>query len=152
MCHFWARELENCLQVRPLLCLSELCDNYFTFLLKFVHREKDLVILECISRVHSLNCVRVVSNPWTAACHASLCITNSQSLLKLMWSSQLCHPTISSSVVPFSSSLQSFTASGSFSKSQFLASGGQTIGSLASVFPMNIQDWFPLGWTDWIFL
>ena len=84
MCHFWARELENCLQVRPLLCLSELCDNYFTFLLKFVHREKDLVILECISRVHSLNCVRVVSNPWTAACHASLCITNSQRLLKLM--------------------------------------------------------------------
>ena len=62
-----------------------------------------------------------------------------------------CHPTISSSVVPFSS-LQSFPASGSFPKSQFFASGGQSIGvsALASVLPMNIQDWFPLGWTGWI--
>ena len=63
--------------------------------------------------------------------------------------SQWCHPTISSSVIPFSSCLQSFPASGSFPVSQFLASGGQSIGvsALASVLPMNIQDWFPLGWT-----
>ena len=65
-----------------------------------------------------------------------------------------CHPTISSSVIPFSSSLQSFPASWSFPVSQFFTSDGQSIGvsALASVFPMNIQDWFPLGWTGWIFL
>ena len=65
-----------------------------------------------------------------------------------------CHPTISSSVVPFSSCLQSFPASGSFPKSQLFASGGQNIGvsASASVFPMNIQHWFPLGWTGWISL
>ena len=62
-----------------------------------------------------------------------------------------CHPTISSSVVPFSSCLQSFQASGSFQMSQLFASGGQSIGVSASssVLPMNIQDWFPLGWTGW---
>ena len=61
--------------------------------------------------------------------------------------SQWCHPTISSSVVPFSSRLQSFPASGSFQMSQFFASSGQTIGVSGStlVLPMNIQDWFPLG-------
>ena len=61
-----------------------------------------------------------------------------------------CHPTISSSVVPFSSHLQSFPASGSFQMSQFFASGGQSIRVSASpsVLPMNIQDWFPLGWTS----
>ena len=65
-----------------------------------------------------------------------------------------CHPTISSSVIPFSSCLQSFPASGSFQTSQFFASGGQSIGASASasVLPMNIQDWFPLGWTGWISL
>ena len=64
-------------------------------------------------------------------------------------SSRWCHPTISSSVVPFSSRLQSFSASGSFQISQFFISGGQSIGvsASASVLPMNIQDWFPLGWT-----
>ena len=68
--------------------------------------------------------------------------------------SQWCHPTISSSVIPFSSCLQSFPASGSFPTSQFLASGGQSIGALASasVLPMNIQDWFPLGLTGLISL
>ena len=68
--------------------------------------------------------------------------------------SRWCHPTISSSVVPFSSYLQSFPASGSFQMSQFFTSGGQSIGvsASASVLPMNIQDWFPLGWTGWIFL
>ena len=58
-----------------------------------------------------------------------------------------CHPTISSSVVPFSSFLQSFPASWSFQMSQFLASDGQSIGASASVLPMNIQGWFPLGLT-----
>ena len=65
-----------------------------------------------------------------------------------------CHPTISSSVVPFSSCLQSFPASGSFLMSQFFVSGGQIMGvsPSVSVLPMNIQDWFPLGLTGWISL
>ena len=68
--------------------------------------------------------------------------------------SRCCHPTISSSVVPFSSDLQFFPVSGSFPMSQFFASGGQSIGvsASASVFPMNTQYWFPLGWTGWISL
>ena len=69
-------------------------------------------------------------------------------------SSRWCHPTVLSSVTPFSSLLQSFPASGSFSLIQFFASGGPSIGVLASasVLPMNIQDRFPLGWTGWISL
>ena len=66
--------------------------------------------------------------------------------------SRWCHPAISSSVVPFSSCPQCFPASGSFQMSQFLASGGQSTGAsaLVSALPVNIQDWFPLGWTGWI--
>ena len=69
-------------------------------------------------------------------------------------SSQWCHPTISSSVIPFSSCLQYFLASESFLKSQLFTSGSQSIGTSvsASVLPMNIQDWSPLGWTGWISL
>ena len=68
--------------------------------------------------------------------------------------SRWCYPAISSSVVPFSSRLQSFTASGSLPMNQFFTSGGQRIGvsASASVLPMNIQDWFPLGLTGWISL
>ena len=69
-------------------------------------------------------------------------------------SSQWCHPTISSSATPCFSCLQSFPASGPFSMSQFFTSGGQSIGASISalVLPMNIQDWFSLGWAGWIFL
>ena len=68
--------------------------------------------------------------------------------------SQWCHPTISSSIIPFSFCLQSSPASGSFPMSQFFASRGQNIGASASasVFPINIQDWLPLGFTGWISL
>ena len=68
--------------------------------------------------------------------------------------SQWCHPTTSSSVVTYSSHLQSFPELGSLQMSQFYTSGGQIIGvsASASVLPMNTQDWFPLGWTDWISL
>ena len=68
--------------------------------------------------------------------------------------SQWCHPTTSSSVIPFSSCLRFFPASGSFPVSQFFASDGQSIraSASASVLPMNIQDWFPLRWTGWISL
>ena len=69
-------------------------------------------------------------------------------------SPQWCHPTISSSVIPFSSCPQSLPASGSIPMSRFFASGGLSIGVSASesVLPMNIQDWSPLGWTGWISL
>ena len=68
--------------------------------------------------------------------------------------SQWCHPTITSSIVPFSSHLQSFPASGFFPMSQFFTLGSQSIGVSAStsVLPMNTQDWFPLGWIGWISL
>ena len=101
----------------------------------------------------------VVSNsvtPWTAACQASLSIADSQT-----WTcsnscplNQWCHSTISYSVVPFSSCLQSFPASRSFPMSLFFISGGQSIGisASASILPMKTQDWSPLGWTGWISL
>ena len=103
--------------------------------------------------VKSLCHVWLFVTPWTAALQASLSITNSQGLLKLV-SSELVMPSISSSVVPLYSCLQSFPASVSLPVSQFFISGGQSSGvsASASVFPMNIQDWLPLGWTDWICL
>ena len=92
--------------------------------------------------------------PWTAACQASLTFTSPGACSNSCPSSQWCHPNFSSSDVPFSSCLQSFPASGSFQMSQFFALGGQRIGvsASASVFPMNIQDWSPLGWTGLISL
>ena len=106
------------------------------------------------SSVQSLIRVQLFVTPWTAARQASLSITNTRSLLKLIPLSQRCHPTISSSFVPFSSHLQSFPASGSFQMSQLFASGGHSIGvsTSASVLPMNIQGWFPLGLTGLISL
>ena len=108
-----------------------------------------------LSSVQSLCRVWLFAIPWTVAHQASLSITNSQSLLKLM-SIELVMPSnhlilccpllLLPSVFP--------TASGSFSMSHFFASGGQSIGvsTSASVLPMNIQDWFPLEWTGWISL
>ena len=83
-----------------------------------------------------LPCPSPTSRPWSNSC----------------LSSQWCHPTISSSVISFSSCVQSFIVSGSFLMSQFFTSHGQSIGASASasVLPMNIQDWFPLGWTGLI--
>ena len=94
------------------------------------------------------------ATPWTAACQASLSITNSGVYPNSCPLSRWCHPTMSSSVVPFFSCLQSLPASGSFQMSQFFTSGGQSIGVSAStsVLPMNTQDWSPLGWTGWISL
>ena len=98
--------------------------------------------------VQPLSHVRLFATPRTAARQASLSITNSQSLLKIM-SIESVRQSNHLSVIPFSSCLQSFPASGSFPMSQFFASGGQSIrvSASASVLPMNIQDWFPLGWT-----
>ena len=104
--------------------------------------------------VQSLCRVRLFGTPWTAARQASLSFTISQSLLKLMSIESVMHPTISSSVVPFSSCLQSFPASGSFLMSQLFASGSQSIGASASslVLPVKSQGWFPLGLTGLISL
>ena len=102
--------------------------------------------------VQSLSCVQLFVTPWTAACQASLPFNNSQSLLKLMSIELviqsnhlvLCHPLLLC--------FQSFPASGSFPMSQFFASGCQSIGASASasVLPMSIQGWFPLGLTGLI--
>ena len=91
---------------------------------------------------------------WTSAHQASLSITNPRVQPNPHPLNRWCHPTISSSVVPFSSFPQSLPASGSFQMSQLFASGGQSIGvsASASVLPVNTQDWSPLGWTGWIFL
>ena len=109
---------------------------------------------DSVSSVQSLSRVRLFVTPWTAAHQASLSITKSWSLLKLM-SIELVMP--SNHLIlchPISSCLQSFPASGSFPVSQFFPSGGRKIGvsASASVLPMNIQDWFPLEWTGWISL
>ena len=116
-------------------------------------KSKDLVFFFLFSSVQLLSCVWLFETPWTVAHQASLSITPG-ACSNLCPLSQWCHPTISSSVVPFTSCLQSFPASGSFPMSQFFPSGGQSIGvsASASVLPMNIQDIFPLGWTGWISL
>ena len=106
-----------------------------------------------ISSVQPLSPVQLFATPLTAAWQASMSITNSRSQLKLTSIELVMPSNVSSSVIPFSC-LQSFPASGSFQISQFFSSGGQGIGVLASasVLPVNIQDWFPLGWTGWISL
>ena len=111
------------------------------------------MILVCCSSVQLLSRVWLFVTPWTAACQASLSITSPQSCSNSCPLSWWCHPTVSSSVIPFSC-LQSFPASGSFSMNQLFTSGGQSIGASASasVLPMNIQYWFPLGLTDLISL
>ena len=102
--------------------------------------------------VKLLSHVRLFATPWIAACKASLSITNSWKSLKLMSISRWCHPTISSSVVPFSSCSQSLPASESFPMSQLFTWGGQRTGvsTSASVLPKNTQDWSPSEWTGWI--
>ena len=119
----------------------------------YIAHSKSIVILQ-FSTVQSLSRVRLFVTTWTTALQASVSITDSLSLFKLMSIGWWCHPTISFSVVPFSSRLQSFPASGSFQMSQFFTSGDQSNGvsASASVLLINIQDWFPLGWTGWISL
>ena len=106
------------------------------------------------SSIQSLSHVQLFATPWmqharppcpspNPGVHPNPCPSN-------WW----CHPTISSSVIPFSSCPQSFPASGSFQMNQLFSSGGQSIGVSVStsVLPMNTQDWSPLGWTGWISL
>ena len=102
--------------------------------------------------VQLLSHVQLSVTPWTTACQAFLSCTISQSLLSPL--NQWCYLTISSSVLAFSSCLQSFPTSGSFPISWFFTSGSQSIkaSASASVLPMNIQDWFPWGFIGLISL
>ena len=121
-----------------------------TFLMYF----RSFILLHCYYlSVQSFSRVRLC-DPWTTAGQASLSITNSQSLLKLMSIESVMPSNHLILCCPFSSRLQSFQASGCFQMSQFFTSGGQDIGVSHSspILPMNIQDWFPLGWTGWISL
>ena len=107
-----------------------------------------------VSSVQLLSHIQLFATLWTTAHQASLSIINSQSMLKLMSIESVMPSNLSSSAVPFSSCLQSFPTSGSFPMSQLFAPHGQSVGASASasVLPMNIQDWFPLGWTGLISL
>ena len=107
-----------------------------------------------LSLLFSLSVMSDSATPWPAAHQASLSFTSPGACSNSCPLSWWCHPTISSSVVPFSPCLQSFPASESFPMSQFFASGGQSIGASASasVLPMTIQGWFPLGLTGLISL
>ena len=109
-------------------------------------------LLITLSSVKLLSHVRLFVTPYTEARQSSLSSTNAQSLLKPMSIESVMHPSISSSVISFSFCLQSIPPSGSFPMNQLFASGGQSIGASASVLPMNIQDWFPLGLTGLISL
>ena len=122
--------------------------NWMFLKLSLFQTNYSFVVVQLLSRV------QISVTPWTAAHQASLSFTIPWSLLKLISINLWCHPTILSSVTPFSSCPQSFPASGSFPMSQLFTSGGQSIGASASasVLPMNIQDWFPLELTGLILL
>ena len=107
---------------------------------------------ETFSSFQSLSCVRLFVTPWTTAnsrppCPSPTPRVYSNTCPLCRW----CHATISSSVVPFSSHLQFFPASGSFQMSQLFTSGGQStrVSDSVSVLPMNTQDWSPLRWNGW---
>ena len=134
-----------CMYALPLttsLCLTPLSGYWLQKLINIFSRS-------WFSSVQSLSRVWLFATPQTAACHTSPSIPTHEAC-----SNSAIHPTISSSVIPFSSCLQSCPVSRSFQMSQFFASGGQSTGvsASASVLPMNIQDWFPIGLTGWISL
>ena len=130
----------------PRFLVYGVCFAFYRFIVTWDHN--------CFSSVQWLSHIHLFATPWTAAHQASLSITNSQSLLKLMSIESvissnhfiLCRPLF---LLP-----SIFPSIRVFSKSQFFILGGQSIGASASasVLPMNIQDWFPLGWTGWISL
>ena len=123
-----------------LICSSS---SEFLWLCGFFYQFSSVTQSCSILRPHGLQHARLLCPSPTPKAYSNSCP-----------SSQWCHPTISSSVIPFSSHLPSFPASGSFQMNQFFASGSQSIGASASasVLPMNIQDWSPLEWTGWISL
>ena len=120
------------------VCICIWSDNYIYIYIWSVQFSS--VAHPCPTLCHPMDC----STPGFPVCHLGACSNSCPS-------SRWCHPAISSSVIPFSCCPQSLQASGSFPMSQLFAWGGQSIGfsALASVLPMNIQDWSPLGWTGW---
>ena len=126
--------------LRPLIMLFVL---WILTLIQFSSIQFSHSVLSDSLRPHGLQHTRPPCPSPTPRVYSNSCLL-----------SRWCHPTVSSSVVPFSSRLRSFPASGSFPMSHFCTSGGQSIGvsGLTSVLPMNIQDWFPLRWSDWISL
>ena len=147
--YFWVKEIKLLSQrdigtimfIRALFTIIKMGTTY-------VHWQLNGYVV-----VQSLSHVWLFVTPWTAAHQAYSCPSPSPGACSNSCPlSQWCHPTISSSVVPFSSCLQYFPASGSFPMSQLVTSGGQNMGvsASASVNPMNIQDWFPVGLTSLI--
>ena len=124
---------------------------YYGICMKYFWKKSTVLILQLINlTVFIITSVQSLSRVWLVMDTSPTPRAYSNSCPSSRW----CHPTISSSVVPFSSCLQYFQASESFPMSQFFTLGGQSIGvsASASVFPMNIQDWFPLQLTDLISL
>ena len=122
---------------------------WFDSLVKVSYLSKGHIVT---ALVQLLSCVWLFATLWIAKHQASCPSPTPGACSNSCPLSQWCYPTISSSVVPFSSWLQSFPAWGSFPMSQFFTSGGQStvVWALASVLPMNVQDWFPLGLTGLI--
>ena len=143
-----------CLEIKHLQCGYKVICLFltlhpFSFAIRRLHlADIKSWDLRGISSVQLLSHVWLFENP----CQASLSIINSQNLLKFMSIKSVMSSNHLIFCCPFSWCLQSFPASESFPMSQFFPSGSQSIGVSASVFPMNIEDWFPLGWTGWIFL
>ena len=152
-----------CMCVYVCVCIH-VCMNICIYVYMCVHEYMYIcVVCVCIHvcvyeymllLLFSHSIVSDSATPWTAARQASLSLTISWSLLKLTSTESVIPSNHLTLCFPFSSCLQSFTASGSFLKSRLLSSGGQNIGASASasVFPMNIQDWFPVGLTGLISL
>ena len=135
----WRRDIENILD--DLWMTEALIKPKLNFMSSSV--QFSLSVLSDSLRPHGLKHTRPLCPSPTPTVYSNSCPL-----------SQWCHPTVSSSVIPFSSHLQSFPTSVSFQMSQLFASGDQSIGvsASASVLPVNIQDWFPLRWTGWISL
>ena len=122
-------------------CVCKICETYSLFLLGSSNEQHSKEWLSSVTQLCLTLCNPVdCSTPGFPGHHQLPELTQTMTRCP---SSQWCHPVISSSVVPFSC-LQSLPASGSFPVSQFFASGGQSIGGSASIFPVNIYDWFPL--------
>ena len=143
------------------LHLSQWTSLVNTILRKNVMCRKNVCVCVCsdiynrsVSQSVQCSVMSDSATPWTAARRPPCPSPTPGVYPKSCPSSRWCHPTISSSVFPFSFYLQSFPTSGSFQMSQLFTSGGQNIGvsASASVLPMNMQDSFPLGWTCWISL
>ena len=142
--YWWLRDAGSCIHV-----VSFVCSVQFSSLAQFSSVAQSCLTLFFFSPV-SNSLQPHEPQPARPPCPSLTPVVHPNSCPSSWW----CHPTISSSVIPFSSCPQSFPASGSFQMSQLFASGGQSTGvsASASVLPVNTQDWSPLGWTGWISL